>query len=381
MHGAHREARITISRAGRVAGSRPVPGRPAGAADARCRPTRSTRHRRRRRRWRRGRRGAGTGGRACRGRRSTRRSGLRRVSVRGRAAPSASIGRPSLVSATIGCRAPYSAGRMSSVIPASMTTWRPPRSRTWRTRATSQPARATRARPGSIARRPGRRSSGTASSSAGSSRAKRLGLGADLVERQDREPAADVERVERRAARRRAAPRRPARAGPRRATRPRRRAASPTCRWTPRGRTAPSAFEVIHSTSPVASVSVIPNFDAPSPTASPAMVSGVTSGLSRTRTSSAGRSPRPSPARRAIRVTTSASSANSRATHRSGRAGRRCPDRRPQVRVGLADALERDPIVRDPGPTCDRPLAARDDVGAEPAGGDLGDDRPGRRWP
>ena len=82
-------------------------------------------------------------------------------------------------------------------MPASRTTWRPPRSRTWRTRATSQPARATSARPGSIARRVGRRSAGMPSSSAGSSRAKRSGVGDGSPTRADREAATEVERVER----------------------------------------------------------------------------------------------------------------------------------------------------------------------------------------
>ena len=90
---------------------------------------------------------------------------------RGRGAAS-TTGRPSEVSATIGWRAPYSAGRMSSVMPASRTTIRPSRSRTWSTRATSQPARATRKRPGSTARRVGRRSGGTARRAARAARAR-----------------------------------------------------------------------------------------------------------------------------------------------------------------------------------------------------------------
>ena len=104
-------------------------------------------------------------------------------------------------------------------MPASSTTCRPPRSRTWRTRATSQPARATSARPGSIASRVGRRSAGMASRSAGSSRANRAGVGDGFAERPDREPAAHVERVEvvDRAAPRARSPRAPA--GRRRARR------------------------------------------------------------------------------------------------------------------------------------------------------------------
>ena len=122
------------------------------------------------------------------------------------------------------------------------------------------------------------------------------------------------------------------------------RSCEPTWRWIPRGRSAPSPWLPSHSTSAVASVSVNPNFDAPSPTASSAMVSGTTSGLSRTRTSSGGRAPTPSPARRAMRVRTSASSADSSATHMSGVAAGRGADRLAQVGVGLADTLERDPL-------------------------------------
>ena len=75
-------------------------------------------------------RGAAAGG-ARRARRSIRRSGRGRrpgrASDRPGDAPPSSIGRPSDVSATTSWRAPYSAGRISSVMPASRTTWRPPR--------------------------------------------------------------------------------------------------------------------------------------------------------------------------------------------------------------------------------------------------------------
>ena len=87
------------------------------------------------------------------------------------------MGRPSEVNAWISCRAPYNAGRMISVSPASMTICRPSRSRTWSTRPTTKPARATSARPGSIARRVGRRSAGAWRRSAGTSRAKRAASG------------------------------------------------------------------------------------------------------------------------------------------------------------------------------------------------------------
>ena len=235
---------------------------------------------------------------------------------------------------------------------------------------TSQPARATRARPGSIARRAGRRSSGTRVEQGRELAGEPLRGRDRLVERQDREPAADVERVERRRACRARRPDDGEPAPDRVAPRIDGASCEPTCRWTPRGRTAPSACVVIHSTRPVASVSVMPNLDVPSPTASPAIVSGVTSGLSRTRTSSGGRPRRardrrdgpsrsgPRPRRRIPgRPTAAAEPARGRA------------DGGPQVGVGLAHALEGDPVVGDARPAGDRPLAARDDVGAEPARG------------
>ena len=102
------------------------------------------------------------------------------------------------------------------------------------------------------------------------------------------------------------------------------------------------------------------------PTASPACVSGATSGLSRNRTSMGGRSPRPRPARRAIAARAVAPRPRfDRDPAQRWPLGRR-PDRRPQVGVGLADALERDPLVRQPGRRRQRPLAARDDVRAPP---------------
>ncbi len=45
----------------------------------------------------------------------------------------------------------------------------------------------------------------------------------------------------------------------------------------------------------------------------------------------------------------------------------------PQVRVGLADPLERDPVVRDPGSAGDRPFAARHDIRPESDRADPGD--------
>ena len=270
---------------------------------------------------------------------------------------------------------------MSSVIPASMTTWRPPRSRTWRTRATSQPARATRARPGSIARRAGRRSSGTASSSAGSSRAKRSGLGTDLVERQDREPAADVERVERR---------------------------QPAAEEPHDGQPAPDRVAPrVHGTELRADVQVDaarPDravgvrgdpFDEPGRLGlgHPELRRAIADGEPGDRL---GRHVRVEPHEDVERRPIAASEPG--------------PPRHPGDDLRLVGRFEGDPeerasrsaaartaarrsasvlptpssVIRpsgDPGPSCDRPLAARDDVGTEPAGRDLGDDRPGRHWP
>ena len=288
-----------------------------------------------------------------------------------------STARPSEVSATIGCRAPYSAGRMSSVIPASMTTCGPPRSRTWSTLATSQPERATSARPGSIARRRGRRSSGMPSSSVRQLASEPVGSGRRLVE-----AAGPGSRHRHRACRTSGGPPRssaddaPARAGPRRARRPRPGAATRRAGARPRGRTAPPAWSDSHSTRPVASVSVSPNLEAPSPTSRPGIGLGrCTSGLSRTRTSSAGRPRRPSPARRAIlRDRLGLVRRLERDPRQRHAADRGRPDGGPQVRVGLADALERDPAVRHAGLARDRPLPARDDVRAEAARCDRGND-------
>ena len=263
---------------------------------------------------------------------------------------------------------------MSSVIPASMTTWRPPRSRTWRTRATSQPARATSARPGSIARRLGRRSAGTASSRAGSSRAKRSGAGPDsssgrtgnppptssvsksvepaAEQPDDRETAPDgippgVDRAQLRpdvqvdAARpdgtggMRADPLdEPGRLG----------LGHPELRPSVTDREARDGLG--------RDVGVEPDED----------VEG--------RPVAAAEPGAPRHPGHDLRLV-----GRFEGDPQERGAGRRRPDRRPQVRIGLADALERDPPVGHAGATGDRPLAARDDVGTEPARGDLGDDR------
>ena len=75
------------------------------------------------------------------------------------------------------------------------------------------------------------------------------------------------------------------------------------------------------------------------------------------------------PARAARRASTASSSTDSTATQRSGSPIPRRANRSPQVRIGLADALERDPAVREPGRVRCRPLPARDDIRTEPASG------------
>ena len=222
-----------------------------------------------------------------------------------------STGRPADVNATIGWRAPYSAGRMSSVIPASRITWRPARSRTWRTRATSHPARATSARPGSMASRVGRRSSGTASSNGPSSRAKRSGLGdGSSVGRTGKPPPRSTVSNVSIEPRQRAASDSALRTASRHAsTAP---SCDPTWRWRPRERSGPSGPPPA-SIAVAISVSVMPNFVAPAPTARPVSVSGATSGLSRYRTSMRGAC-----ARVAATASASASSGDSRAIQRSG---------------------------------------------------------------
>ena len=210
-------------------------------------------------------------------------------------APSAAAdGRPSDVSATIGWRRRRAPGRMSSVIPVSRTTAaRRDRARGGRD-PTSQPARATRKRPGSTAQRSGRRSAGIVLEDgrdlAGEPRRARDRLAGGATGKPP--PTSSVSkagsppRTKPMSARQRRTASRQASMAP---------SCEPTCRWIPRGRT--ERLPAARSTASVSSVSVIPNFDAPAPTARPACVSGATSGFERKRTSSGGRR-RPVPARR-----------------------------------------------------------------------------------
>ena len=198
-------------------------------------------------------------------------------------------------------------------MPASITASRAPRSRTWRTRATIQPARATRTRPGSTARRRGRRSAGTVSRSAGISRANRPGagtLGAHPNGATGKPPPTSsvsksgmLPRTRPSTATALRTPSRQASMAP---------SCDPTWRWMPRGRRPPGAAPARRCTVRVSSVSVMPNFDAPEPTARTAWVSGATSGFRRKRTSSVTCAPWANVAR------ASASSGDSTAIQRSG---------------------------------------------------------------
>ena len=209
-----------------------------------------------------------------------------------------------------------------------------------------------------MASRVGRRSAGVASSRAGSSRANRAGPGAGSSSPNtgNPPPTSSVSNVSIEP-RHRAVTASPRRTASRHAsTAP---SCEPTCRWMPRDRSGPSGPPPRSMASAI-SISVIPNFEPPAPTARPGWVSGATSGLSRYRTSRRGAA-----IRRAIEASAAASSGDSSDTQRSGRPSRAARDRGPQVRVGLADPLQRDPIVRDAGPGRRRPFAARDDVRAQ----------------
>ena len=198
---------------------------------------------------------------------------------------------PSDVSATIRCRAPYRAGRISSVMPASRTTCRPPRSRTCRTRASSQPAPRDQVAAGfdGEARRPTVRRRRVEQ---GRELAREPGrAGRRFVQPEDREAAADVERVEGLDACHATGRSRQGRGGPRHARHPPRRAASRRAGGSRASGAARPARRRARSRRAI-SISVIPNLEPPAPTARPGWVSGATSGFSRYRTSRRGPPPR-----------------------------------------------------------------------------------------
>ena len=158
-----------------------------------------------------------------------------------------------------------------------------------------------------------------------------------------------------------------ARGGRRRARRRPRRAAirrGDGSRAAGRRRRSPRA----RSTAAVSSVSVIPNFEPPAPDGQRRLGLGVRRrGSAGTRTSIGGRPARPRPARQGPDRERVGLVGRLERDPQQGVPGDDGPDRRVEVGVGLADALEADPGVRDAGRAGRRPLAARDDVRAEAA--------------
>ena len=238
-----------------------------------------------------------------------------------------------------------------------------------RGRPASRPGRRA-TRPGSMTSRRGCRSTGIASSSGASSRAKRSGRGPGSAERADREAATEVERVEAVRVRRHQAEQRQARAAPHRATHRRRRAAIRRAGGCLRHERADPSAATRSTAVDVSSAAVMPNFARAAADGQPSRRLGHdrrgSAGTARrarvaprcpARPASIGeRAPRP---RRATRSRASA----------AGPPACRGAHAAPQVGVGLADALEGDPVVRDAGAPRDRPLTARHDVRpeAEPA--------------
>ena len=170
-----------------------------------------------------------------------------------------------------------------------------------------------------------------------------------LAERTDRESAAQVERVERRLSSPRSRASERERAPDARRARHRPRPAATRHGGGCRGAGGRARPPWPTSRAAASSASVIPNLELPLPTASPACVSGVTSGLSRNRTVDrrAGRRARDAPVERGRRGPRARRPTRRRPSQRLAVGGR--PDGRPQVRLGLADPLERDRRVRQPG--------------------------------
>ena len=258
-------------------------------------------------------------------------------------------------------------------MPASITATRSPspRSRTWSTDATIQPAAATRNRPGSTASRAGRRSGGTASSRARASSAKRAGAGT-VPGSPDREATADVERVE------------PGAPGP--DEREHREPASDgiaPCVDRPELR----AHVQVDAAGPQRAVPGKsrqrgrqlglghPELGGPATNGEPVVGLGLDVGVEAQqhvqRRAAAG--PEPGPAGDGGQRVELLRALDRDPAQRV--AGGRGADGRAKVRVGLADPLERHPRVRDAGGAGDRPLAARHDVRAEPEGPQAGDHR------
>ena len=258
-------------------------------------------------------------------------------------------------------------------MPASRTTWRPARSRTCRTRATSHPARATSARPGSMARRVGRRSAGTPRAAPGararSARRSVPARRADGPGSRRRHRRCRTCRSSRATARPRRAP-----AGPPRARRRPRRAATRRAGGCRAAGAGPSGRRHRPARWPAPiSVSVMPNLDAAGPDREPGQRLGHDVRVEPVQDVDA--AARPDRARRSP-ASASASSGDSMATQRSGSAVDRGARRRRAGRPAVLPIPSS--VIRSfgtPARRGGRPLAARDDVRAEPARGDRGDDR------
>ena len=125
------------------------------------------------------------------------------------------------------------------------------------------------------------------------------------------------------------------------------------------------------STAAAISVSVIPNFEAPAPTARPAERLRSDVGVEPVEDVE----PRVRRPRATARAPARAASSRRFEGHPAQRILDGRPSRGAQVARRLADALERDALVGHAGSPGDRPLAARDHVGTEPACGDRRDDR------
>ena len=365
----------SVRAAGRASAGRRARGAPAAAGAGRCRWSLATPRTRRRRRSRRGRRAGVAAGRA-----SPRRVGGfadRAFDAGRRRDPAGALGEavdrpPERRQGDDRWRAPYRPGRMSSVIPASRTTWRPA------ALADVEDAR----RPAS---RPGRRAPGRVRSRGGSGGGRRGSASsrAGQLAREPRRawvparragqtgnppPTSSVSNVVDRC--RATARPAPAPCGRRRARHRPRRAATRRGGGCPRGRSGPSGPPPASMAAAI-SVSVMPNLAAPRP-----------DGEAGERL---GRDVRVEPvedverrragAGRARSASAAASSGDSMAIQRSGCPSAAAADRGPQVGVGLADALERDPVVRDAG-RGRRAHSPRDTTFApKPRGGDRGDDR------
>ena len=331
----------------------------------------ATRRRRRRRRWRRGRRAGAAAGRASRASRSIRRSALRRGSARRAGAPVV-VDRPAQAGQRHD-RVPRAVqGRPDELGHAGVEDDLAAAAVADVQDAGDEPAGpGDEARPGSIARRVGRRSAGDAVEQRRQLAGEARRGGRRLVERRtgNPPPTSSVSNVS--IEPRQSAVDRERRAGRRRARHRPRPSCEPTCRWMPRGRSGPSGPPP-RLDGRRDSVSVIPNLEPPGADREPG--EGLRRDVGVEPEQDVERGPPPRRDRsRPVRV--GLVGRLDRDPARAGRPLARRPDRGPQVGGGLADPSRVIRSFGQAGPAGGRPLAARDDVGAEPARGDRGDDR------